>query len=445
MEAGLPRVLRRRRGGIRRRASRVGPRAARAAPGPAEGSPADLGAALRRHLRQRRARLPDRARSQHPPSRDNGQPAALGLRLGVEAAARRHVQGRHGRRRRRRRRPCPFAAGFTRAPHANRFTGDYDDTTPPLVGRRRRAEQRAARRARPRPTAAGWRRASGSTARTQLPVVGEAAAWPSGSRRSRPVSTADSTFAESARSGDLGYTLGHLPRCAARRRGRGRRRLLRAGLDAASGTASGRSRSTCCSHSRWPASRRVLQMNCLCQVAGFSTQRGRQHCGQAYQVRPQGESPEHQAPRAQPAAAVDAAHRAEGDSRRRSTTRTWRARRAALSKTVSIVDKMATKGIIHRNTAGRYKSRLLARHREGQRVACVGLAQARSTASRRARALRVEPPAPHSSTTSRSSSIRGSPPDDLSARSVRNTRVDRRRAAAAPAAARPQRAAGPAS
>ena len=32
--------------------------------------------------------------------------------------------------------------------------------------------------------------------------------------------------------------------------------------------------------------------------------------------------------------------------------------KSALSKTVSIVDKMATKGIIHRNTAGRYKSRL---------------------------------------------------------------------------------------
>ena len=29
--------------------------------------------------------------------------------------------------------------------------------------------------------------------------------------------------------------------------------------------------------------------------------------------------------------------------------------------TVSIVDKMATKGIIHRNTAGRYKSRLASR------------------------------------------------------------------------------------
>jgi small subunit ribosomal protein S20 len=34
---------------------------------------------------------------------------------------------------------------------------------------------------------------------------------------------------------------------------------------------------------------------------------------------------------------------------------------SALNKTVSIVDKMATKGIIHRNTAGRYKSRLSSR------------------------------------------------------------------------------------
>jgi small subunit ribosomal protein S20 len=33
----------------------------------------------------------------------------------------------------------------------------------------------------------------------------------------------------------------------------------------------------------------------------------------------------------------------------------------ALDGTVSIVDKMATKGIIHRNTAGRYKSRLASR------------------------------------------------------------------------------------
>jgi small subunit ribosomal protein S20 len=37
------------------------------------------------------------------------------------------------------------------------------------------------------------------------------------------------------------------------------------------------------------------------------------------------------------------------------------AARQALSATVSVVDKMATKGIIHKNTAGRYKSRLSAR------------------------------------------------------------------------------------
>ena len=35
--------------------------------------------------------------------------------------------------------------------------------------------------------------------------------------------------------------------------------------------------------------------------------------------------------------------------------------KTALNKTVSIVDKMATKGIIHRNTAARYKSRLSSR------------------------------------------------------------------------------------
>jgi small subunit ribosomal protein S20 len=35
--------------------------------------------------------------------------------------------------------------------------------------------------------------------------------------------------------------------------------------------------------------------------------------------------------------------------------------KAALSQTVSIVDKMATKGIIHKKTASRYKSRLAAK------------------------------------------------------------------------------------
>ncbi|HXH24866.1 MAG TPA: 30S ribosomal protein S20 [Vicinamibacterales bacterium] len=35
--------------------------------------------------------------------------------------------------------------------------------------------------------------------------------------------------------------------------------------------------------------------------------------------------------------------------------------RELLARTVSVIDKMVTKGIIHRNTAGRYKSRLAAR------------------------------------------------------------------------------------
>jgi small subunit ribosomal protein S20 len=35
--------------------------------------------------------------------------------------------------------------------------------------------------------------------------------------------------------------------------------------------------------------------------------------------------------------------------------------RTALSQTVSIVDRMASKRIIHRNTASRYKSRIAAR------------------------------------------------------------------------------------
>jgi small subunit ribosomal protein S20 len=37
------------------------------------------------------------------------------------------------------------------------------------------------------------------------------------------------------------------------------------------------------------------------------------------------------------------------------------AARTALRQTVSLIDKMASKGIIHKNAAGRYKSRLSAR------------------------------------------------------------------------------------
>ena len=37
------------------------------------------------------------------------------------------------------------------------------------------------------------------------------------------------------------------------------------------------------------------------------------------------------------------------------------AAKAALRQTVSLIDKMASKGIIHRNAAGRYKSRIATR------------------------------------------------------------------------------------
>jgi small subunit ribosomal protein S20 len=37
------------------------------------------------------------------------------------------------------------------------------------------------------------------------------------------------------------------------------------------------------------------------------------------------------------------------------------AARSALRETVSLIDKMASKGIIHKNAAGRYKSRLSSR------------------------------------------------------------------------------------
>lgn len=37
------------------------------------------------------------------------------------------------------------------------------------------------------------------------------------------------------------------------------------------------------------------------------------------------------------------------------------AAQGALQQTISLIDKMASKGVIHRNAAGRYKSRLTTR------------------------------------------------------------------------------------
>jgi small subunit ribosomal protein S20 len=40
--------------------------------------------------------------------------------------------------------------------------------------------------------------------------------------------------------------------------------------------------------------------------------------------------------------------------------------KSGLKQTISLIDKMASKGIIHRNAAGRYKSRLTTRIAAGK-------------------------------------------------------------------------------
>jgi ketosteroid isomerase-like protein len=102
--------------------------------------------------------------------------------------------------------PVPFAPGFTRASQANRFTGDYDDTTPPLgtadglLNAGLRTNQ-----------ARGYRPLLTPAVRLHrpnlLPLVGERRVqqW----LASQPaLATADSRFSEAARSGDIGYTWG---------------------------------------------------------------------------------------------------------------------------------------------------------------------------------------------------------------------------------------------
>ena len=102
--------------------------------------------------------------------------------------------------------PVPFAAGFTRAPIVNRFSGDYDDKTPPLS-----AADGVLNSGLRTSQAAAYRGRLGANVRflreNRAPVVGDRAAlrW----LATQPAyAAADSRFAESARSGDLGYTWG---------------------------------------------------------------------------------------------------------------------------------------------------------------------------------------------------------------------------------------------
>jgi ketosteroid isomerase-like protein len=100
----------------------------------------------------------------------------------------------------------PFATGFTRAAHTGRFTGDYDESTPPL-GTADSVLNSALRTSQPR----AWRGRLAEGSRLHrpnlLPLVGERniARW---AASQPPYALADTRFSESARSGDLGYTWG---------------------------------------------------------------------------------------------------------------------------------------------------------------------------------------------------------------------------------------------
>ena len=103
-------------------------------------------------------------------------------------------------------RPVSFPPGFTRATVANRFTGDYDDTTPPLatadsvLNSGLRTNQATAYRGRLAPGARFHRP-------NMLPVVGDrnVQRW---LMTQRTYALIDTRYSEAARSGDLGYTWG---------------------------------------------------------------------------------------------------------------------------------------------------------------------------------------------------------------------------------------------
>jgi ketosteroid isomerase-like protein len=99
-----------------------------------------------------------------------------------------------------------FPTGFTRAPHKNRFTGDYDDSTPPL-GTADELLNSALKTSQLRAYRPHLAEGVRFHRQNQMPMVGVAAVtkWLASQRA---VSSVDSRFAEVARSGDLGYTWG---------------------------------------------------------------------------------------------------------------------------------------------------------------------------------------------------------------------------------------------
>jgi ketosteroid isomerase-like protein len=103
-------------------------------------------------------------------------------------------------------RAVPYAEGFTRAPHVNRFNGDYDDTTPPLGAAD--SVMNSALRISPQRAYRGHVAEGVRLLRPgQMPVVGERAILAAVASQ-QPWEIVDTQGTESARSGDLGYTWG---------------------------------------------------------------------------------------------------------------------------------------------------------------------------------------------------------------------------------------------
>jgi hypothetical protein len=102
--------------------------------------------------------------------------------------------------------PVVYAPGFTRAPHTDRFNGDYDERTPPLS-----AADGVLNTALRSSQSRAYRSLLGEGSRllrpNVQPLVGPARiqAW-LGSQP--PVTTSDTRFSEVAQAGDLGYTWG---------------------------------------------------------------------------------------------------------------------------------------------------------------------------------------------------------------------------------------------
>ena len=125
----------------------------------------------------------------------------------------------------------PFAPGVQRAPSANRFTGDYDDRTPPLS-----AADGVLNSALRDSQSRGYRGRLAPNARLHrpgvLPLVGESA-HPGLPGRPTALHPGRHPLCGIGPIRRPGLHLGHLPTSAARRRGKDRGRLLRAGLDPA--------------------------------------------------------------------------------------------------------------------------------------------------------------------------------------------------------------------